>query len=73
MPQLELQRKKYENDSKNIKMTVKDTLVHLSMASLTELRSINKPDSNVEDIIVAVIMLRKLSLHFNFLTNSHAI
>ncbi|KAL5253857.1 hypothetical protein ACHWQZ_G013584 [Mnemiopsis leidyi] len=59
LPQLEIQRKRFQSDSKNIKLTIKDTLGQLTSASLTELRSINKPDSHIEDIIVAVIMLLK--------------
>ena len=66
LPQLEIQRKRFQSDSKNIKLTIKDTLGQLTSVSLTELRSINKPDSHVEDIIVAVIMLREL----NFIRNS---
>ena len=57
LPQLEIQLKRFESDSKNIRLTIKDTLGQLTSQSLTELRSINKPESHIEDIIVAVIML----------------
>ena len=59
LPQLEIQKKRFESDSRNIKNTIKDTLNQLTSASLTELRALNKPENEVEEIIIAVIMLRE--------------
>lgn len=44
--------------------STKKVIENMSMESLQELRTVQKPDSVVEDTLAAVIMIRNQELHF---------